>query len=259
MRQCRTHGTGAAALALTAVLLMAGCSGDSFRADFARTFGSDEAVADVELAAVEDMPFTGGVSAEVVAREDLSDADVTSLADRLAAFAAKRPTGDVRILLDADDLTLPVSGDQDLTSGRIAAALALRDDPRVESLALAADDSEDRVSGLSLFLADDATADDAFALARDAPALLPDASPLHVSVQSADRSLLVTGTPGPWLDDAQRLWSAISAVVPTAGFRADPDHLDVTLTSDADCPAATLAAAAVPGGGVAVSFASSGR
>ncbi|MDY0913153.1 hypothetical protein [Rathayibacter festucae] len=234
MRQGRTRGAAAAALALTAVLLLAGCSGDSFRADFARTFGSDEAVADLELAAVEDLPFGGGVSAEIVAREDLSDADLTSLAERLSDFAAKRPTGDVRILLDADDLTLPVSGDEDLTSGRIAAALTLRDDPRVESLALAADD--------------------AFALARDAPALLPDAPPLHVSVQSADRSLLVTGTPGPWLDDAQRLWSAISAAVPTAGFRADPDHLDVTLTSDADRAAATLAAAAVLSGAIAVTF-----
>jgi hypothetical protein len=254
MGQGRARGLSRAAVVLTAVLLLAGCSGDSFRADFTRTFGSDEAVADVELATVEDMPFTGGVSAEVVAREDLSDADVTSLADRLAAFAAKRPTGDVRILLDADDLTLPVSGDVDLTSGRIAAALALRDDPRVESLALAADDSEDRVSGLSLFLAADATADAAFALARDAPALLPDAPPLHVSVQSADRSLLVTGTPGPWLDDAQRLWTAISDAVPTAGFRADPDHLAVTLTSDADRAAATRAAASVPSGAIAVTF-----
>ncbi|NQX15861.1 hypothetical protein [Rathayibacter sp. VKM Ac-2857] len=254
MRQGRTRGLGRACVVLTAVLLLAGCSGDSFRADFARTFGRDEFVADLELATVEDLPFGGGVSAEIVAREDLSDADLTSLAERLSDFAAKRPTGDVRILLDADDLTLPVSGDEDLTSGRIAAALALREDPRVESLALAADDSEDRVSGLSLFLSEEATADDAFALARDAPALLPDTPPLHVSVQSADRALLVTGTPGPWLDDAQRLWTAISAAVPTTGFRADPDHLDVTLTSDADRAAAALAAAAVPSGTIAVTF-----
>ncbi|NRG41864.1 hypothetical protein HRK28_13180 [Rathayibacter sp. VKM Ac-2835] len=254
MRQGRVRGLGRAAVVLTAVLLLAGCSGDSFRADFTRTFGSDDAVADLELATVEDMPFTGGVSAEVVAREDLSDADVASLADRLAAFAAKRPTGDVRILLDAEDLTLPVSGDEDLTSGRIAAALSLRDDPRVEALALAADDSEDRVSGLSLFLSDGATATDAFALARSAPELLPETSPPHVSVQSADRSLLVSGTPGPWLDDAERLWTAISSAVPVAAFRADPDHLAVTLTSDADRAAATLAAASVPSGAIAVAF-----
>ncbi|OOB91270.1 hypothetical protein B0T42_07050 [Rathayibacter sp. VKM Ac-2630] len=69
MRKC-----GVGALALTTVLLLTGCSGDSFRADFARTFGSDEAVADLELSTVEDMPFTGGVSAEVVARENLADA-----------------------------------------------------------------------------------------------------------------------------------------------------------------------------------------
>ncbi|QHC58214.1 hypothetical protein [Rathayibacter sp. VKM Ac-2760] len=254
MRQGRTRALGGAALALTAVLLLAGCSGDSFRADFARTFGSDESVADVELASVDDRPFSGGVSAEVVAREDLSDADLTSLAARLATFAAKRPTGDVRILLDAEDLTLPVSGDDALTSGRIAAALALRDDSRVSSLALAADDSEDRVSGLSLFLAEGTSAADAFALARDAPALLPDAPPLHISVQSADRAQLVTGSPGPWLDDAERLWTAISAAVPAAGFRADSDHLDVTLTSDADRAAATLAADTVPSDGISVTF-----
>lgn len=254
MGRGRARGFGRAAVVLTAVLLLTGCSGDSFRADFARTFGSDEAVADLELATVEDMPFTGGVSAEIAAREDLSDADLASLADRLSAFASRRPTGDVRILLDAHDLSLPVSGDAELTTGRIDAALALREDPRVERLALAADDSEDRVSGLSLFLADGATAADAFALARDAPALLPDTPPPHVSVQSADRSLLVTGTAGPWLDDAERLWTAISAAVPAAGFRADPDHLDVTLTSDADRAAATRAAASVPSGAIAVTF-----
>ncbi|NQX06268.1 hypothetical protein HQQ82_15755 [Rathayibacter sp. VKM Ac-2856] len=254
MRQGRTRGPGAAALVLTTVLLLTGCSGDSFRADFARTFGSDEAVADLELSAVEDMPFTGGVSAEIVAREDLADADLTALAGRLSSFASTRPAGDVRILLDARDLTLPVSGDADLTSGRIAAALALRDDPRITALALAADDSEDRISGLSLFLADGATAADAFALARSAPALLPDTPAPHVSVQSADRALLVSGTPGPWLDDADRLWTAISAAVPATGVRADPEHLDVTLASAADLPAATSAAASVPAGAFTVAF-----
>ena len=38
-----------------------------------------------------------------------------------------------------------------------------------------------------------------------------------------------------------------------------PDHLAVTLASDADRAAATLAAAAVPSGATAVTFSSSGR
>lgn len=254
MRPERMRKCGVAALALTAVLLLTGCSGDSFRADFARTFGSDEAVADLELSTVDNMPFTGGVSAEVVARDDLADADLRALADRLSAFASERPAGDVRVVLDAEGLSLPVSGDPDLTDGRIAAALELRDDPRVSSVALAADDSDDRVSGLSLLLSESATARDLFALARDAPDLLPDAAPVHVSVQNHDRAELVSGDPGAWIDVAEGTWAAISAAVPVIGFRAAPERLEVTLGSENDL---ALAEAAVgSSGGPPVAFSS---
>ncbi|WP_157603185.1 hypothetical protein [Rathayibacter sp. Leaf299] len=254
MRAERMRMFGLAALALTSVLLLTGCSGDSFRAGFARTFGSDEAIADLELSTVDNMPFTGGVSAEVVARDDLADADLRALADRLSAFASERPAGDVRVVLDAEGLSLPVSGDSDLTDGRIAAALELRDDPRVSSVALAADDSDDRVSGLSLILAESATARDLFALARDAPDLLPDAAPVHVSVQSSDRSELVGGDPGAWIDAAEGTWEAVSAAVPVIGFRAAPERLEVTLGSEEDLAAAESAAASP--GGPAVAFSS---
>lgn len=254
MRAERMRRGGISVLVLTAVLLLAGCSGDSFRADFARTFGSDEAVADLELSTVDNMPLTGGVSAEVVARDGLDDDDLRALAHRLSAFASKRPAGDVRVVLDAEGLSLPVSGDSDLSEGRIAAALELRDDPRVSSVALASDDSDDRVSGLSLLLAGSATARDLFALARDAPDLLPDAGPVHVSVQSSDRSELVSGDPGRWIDAAERTWSAVSAAVPVTGFRAAPDRLEVTLSREDDLAAAESAAA--PTGGPAVAFSS---
>ncbi|MCM6764084.1 hypothetical protein NB037_16845 [Rathayibacter sp. ZW T2_19] len=254
MRAQRSRKRGLAALALTAVLLLAGCSGDSFRADFARTFGSDEAVADLELSTVDDMPFTGGVSAEVVAREDLDEAGLQALAGRLSAFASQRPVGDVRVVLDAEGLSLPVSGDPDLTDGRIAAALELRDDARVSSVALTADDSDDRVSGLSLFLSDRATAEDLFALARNTPDLLPDAAPVHVSVQSSDRSALVSGDPGEWIGAAEGTWAAVSTVVPASGFRAVPERLEVTLADEDDLAAAESASAA--SGGPAVAFSS---
>jgi hypothetical protein len=254
MRAERARWFGLPALALTAVLVLTGCSGDSFRADFARTFGSDEAVADLELSTVDNMPFTGGVSAEVVARDDLDDADLRALAHRLGAFASERPAGDVRVVLDAEGLSLPVSGDSALTDGRITAALELRDDPRVSSVALAADDSDDRVSGLSLLLSESATARDLFALARDAPDLLPDAAPVHVSVQNSDRSELVSGDPGVWIDTAEGTWAAVSAVVPVIGFRAAPERLEVMLGSEADLAAAESAAAST--GGSAVAFSS---
>ncbi|WP_139344437.1 hypothetical protein [Rathayibacter sp. VKM Ac-2630] len=155
-------------------------------------------------------------------------------------------------MLDAEGLSLPVSGDSDLADGRIAAALELRDDVRVSSVALTADDGDDRVTGLSLILGEAATAGDLFSLARDAPGLLPDAPPVHVSVQSANRSALLSGEPGAWIDGAEGTWAAVSAAVPVTGFRATPERLEVSLGSEADLTAAESAAAST--GGPAVVF-----
>ncbi|KQQ04099.1 MULTISPECIES: hypothetical protein [unclassified Rathayibacter] len=246
---------GPLALALIAVLLLTGCAGDSFRADFARTFGSDEAVGGIELSTVDNMPFTGGVSAEVTARDGIADADLLALAGRLSAFAAERPAGEVRVVLDADRLSLPVSGDSAVTASRLSAALDLRDDPRVSSVALTADDDGESVNGLSLFLEESTPAEEAFTLARDAPDLLPDAGVPHVSVQSSDRSVLVRGAPGPWLDGAERVWAAVAEAVPTTGVRAQEERLVVALASEDDLAAAELAASVETAAG-AVDFSS---
>ncbi|MWV49442.1 hypothetical protein GRS96_09170 [Rathayibacter sp. VKM Ac-2803] len=243
VRRRRNALTGLVAIA---ALLLTGCALDSPRSDFSRSFGGDEAVADLELSTVDNMPFTGGVSAEVSVRDDVSDPDLLALVDRLSAFAAARPADKVRIVVVAKDLTLPVSRDSDLAARTTVAAIELRDDDRVASVALTPADDDDRVSGASLILSAEADAVAAFTLAEDAPRVLGEAAAPYVTVQSRDRATLVRGVPGPWLDDAERMWTAVSGAVAATAFRAEPGRLEVSLAGEDSLAPAALAAAEAP-------------
>ncbi|MEV7691791.1 hypothetical protein AB0N73_00480 [Microbacterium sp. NPDC089189] len=246
-----------AAIVLAGALILTGCSGDGAREDFAATFGDDATIAGIELSTADNMPFTGGVSAEVRAQAGATDAQLRALTDRLSAFAHDRADTDVRITLVADEATVPVFADAGLSARVLARAQSLRADERVASVALTSRPGEDRVSGVSVGLTGDDGAE-AFALARSLPEVLADVTRsgrLHLTVRGADEAVRIQGDAGAWIDDAERAWTAVAGAVPTTGLHAEPERLEVTLAREVDVAAAAAAASAAPGA-PAVVFAS---
>ncbi|UOQ56220.1 hypothetical protein MUN78_11020 [Leucobacter allii] len=236
------------ALALLAPLL-AGCGGDGARGDFARTFGGDPEIAGFELSTADNMPFTGGVSADVDARAGASETELHGLVERLSGFVREHEDVGAVITVRADAITVPVFAETESSSAALAAALALAADDRVATVGLAAADGEDRITSAGLRLAEAAGVDAAFALALDAPELLAEAAEDAVpwlSVRDAETAVRIQGRPGPWLETARSTWTTVAGALETTAISAEPERIDLTLADESDVAAATALVDAMP-------------
>ncbi len=216
----------AAALALTAVLV-SGCTGDGEAGAFAAEFGDDPAVASLELTSHDNQPFTGGVSGQVVAREGLTDHEVSALVDRLSSYTrenGERMRGLVSLL--ADDVELIITGHLETDAAAVGTALALRADERVMSAEIAE-------SFIALVSADVGAAVE---LIRDLPELTATAPPearVELFVRTEDRVVDVGDAPQR-VAGALAAWDALVAEVPLTGMRLRDDVLVMTLAQEAD-------------------------
>lgn len=216
----------AAALALTAVLV-SGCTGDGEAGAFAAEFSDDPAVASLELTSHDNQPFTGGVSGQVVAREGLTDHEVSALVDRLSSYTrenGERMRGLVSLL--ADDVELIITGHLETDAAAVGTALALRADERVMSAEIAE-------SFIALVSADVGAAVE---LIRDLPELTATAPPearVELFVRTEDRVVDVGDAPQR-VAGALAAWDALVAEVPLTGMRLRDDVLVMTLAQEAD-------------------------
>lgn len=258
IRPMRRFGAIGAVVVLAAMLLTA-CSGSALHADFRAAFAGDDAVGGFELSTADNMPFTDGLSAEVRARDGASADELRALADRLSGFARGHAGDDVRITLAAEDMTVPVFADAEISADTVASALELRDDDRIDSVTVTGRTGPDQVTGVSLHLTESgaAAAAAAFDLARSVPVLLEDlvgGSSLHLTIR-ADESVKIDGIAGAWIDDVERAWTVVSTAVPTTGLSAEPGRVEVVLAAETDLATAQSLAATLTGE-LAVVFAS---
>ncbi|MHC9043142.1 hypothetical protein ACYX8G_01075 [Microbacterium saperdae] len=232
---------------LTAAMLTA-CSGSALHGDFRAAFAGDEAVEDFELSTADNMPFTDGLSAEVRARDTASGDELVALADRLSEFAREHEAEDVRIRIEAAELTVPVFADAAISAGAMARGLDLGDDDRVDSVVLSARTEAKGITGVSIRLAEPGAGSPvaAFDLARTTPVLLDDVTDganLHLTIAAEDQ-VRIDGNAGAWVDDVEQVWHAVSNEVPVTGLRAEPGRLKLTLATEADLGAAQALSAA---------------
>ena len=245
--------------ALFITIAFTACSGDSVRGDFARAFGSDPAVAHLDLSTADNMPFTGGVGGTVTIADGVSDEALHDLATHMSAFAADRPDGEVSIVLDAEGgaLEVPIFAVERLTTDALDRALTLLDDPRVEAVSLVAADGETGISSVSMQVA---TAPDTFALAMAAPDQLravTSGTQLFVHVASKQDRSRVKGDAGPWIGEAERLWTTVAASVPITGVQAEPERTTFTLAHEKDLATAeAVLPTSQSAAGTSVAFAS---
>jgi hypothetical protein len=237
IRPTRRFGAIGTVVVLAAMLLT-GCSGSSLHADFRAAFAGDDAVAGFELSTADNMPFTDGLSADVRARHTASADELRALADRLSGFARDHAGDEVRITVEAEDVTVPVFADAAISADTMTSALDLRDDDRVDSVAFTTSAGQQRVTGASLHLAEGGVerAIAAFDLARSVPVMLDDVaggSSLHLTIR-ADEAVKIDGIAGTWIDDVERAWTAVSSAVPTTGLRAEPGRVEVMLATETD-------------------------
>ena len=231
---------------LITVSLLTACSGSALHGDFRAAFAGDDAVEAFELSTADNLPFTDGLSAEVRARDTASGDELVALVDRLSEFAREHDADDVRITVEATDLTVPVFADAEISTGAMARGLDLVDDDRVDSVILSARTEAKGITGVSIRLADAGSPVAAFDLARTVPVLLDDVTGranLHLTIAAEDR-VRIDGNAGAWVDDVEQVWQAVSDEVPVTGLRAEPGRLKLTLATEADLGAAqTLSAA----------------
>ncbi len=229
------------------MLLLAACSGDSVRGDFARTFGDDPAVAGFELSTADNQAFTGGLSADVDVRPDASDDAFRSLVTQLSAFAAERSGTEVHITVHTPSISLPVVASATTTAAITDAAHDLLTVPGVESVELVAANDAERISAVTLDLSlpspTDFTA--AFALAREVPDRLAEiaiASGPHITLRDPAAYFTVQGPPGSWWSNAEATLLGLTDSAPVAavtGVRASPDGIVITLDDEFEVAAAT--------------------
>ncbi|MEV4667615.1 hypothetical protein [Microbacterium sp. LWO12-1.2] len=246
----RTRGRFAAigVVGLITVSLLTACSGSALHGDFRAAFAGDETVEDFELSTADNMPFTDGLSAEVRARDTASGDELVALADRLSEFAREHAAEDVRITIEAADLTVPVFADAEISAGAMARGLDLVDDDRVDSVILSARTEAKGVTGVSVQLAEHGAGSPvlAFDLARTIPMLLDDVTGganLHLAIVADDR-VRIDGNAGAWVDDVEQVWRAVSNEVTVTALRAEPGRLKLTLAKEADLAAAQELSAA---------------
>lgn len=233
---------------LITVSLLTACSGSALHGDFRAAFAGDDAVEAFELSTADNMPFTEGLSAEVRARDTASGDELVALVDRLSEFAREHDADDVRITVEAADLTVPVFADAEISAGAMARGLDLVDDDRVDSVVLSARTEAKGVTGVSIRLSEHGAGSPvmAFDLARTVPVLLDDVtggSNLHLTIAADDR-VRIDGNAGAWVDDVEQVWQAVSNEVPVTGLRAEPGRLKLTLATEADLGAAQALSAA---------------
>ncbi len=229
------------------MLLLAACSGDSVRGDFARTFSENPAVAGFELSTADNQAFTGGLSADVDVRPDASDDAFRSLVNQLSAFAAERSGTEVHITVHTPSISLPVFPSATTTAAITDAAHNLLAVPGVESVEFVAASDEERISAVTLDLSlpspTDFTA--AFALAREAPDRLAEiatASGPHITLRDPAAHFTVQGPPGMWWSNAEAALLGLTDPAPAAavtGVRASSDGIIIMLDDESEVAAAT--------------------
>lgn len=235
------------ALLGASALLLAACSGDSVRGDFARTFGDDPAVAGFELSTADNQPFTGGLSADVRVEPSASDDALRGLVDRLSEFDASRPGTEVHITVRTPTLTVPIFAEATTSAATIEAALDLAAVADVGSIEFTAADADERISAVTLQLEASAPPEysTAFALARDIPDRLAEiaiASGPHITLRDPAAHFTVQGPPGTWWSDAEATLLSLTdpaPAVPVAGVRASPDGIVITVGDESEVAAAT--------------------
>jgi hypothetical protein len=239
-------------IATIALATLTGCTGDSTASDLAAAFDDDPAVASLELTSADNQPFTGGVSGQVIAHDDLADAEVASLADRLSTYTAENADSmRGRVDLIFDDIRTPITGERDGDDRTTGFALDLRRDPRVVEGRVAWEDADVHVSATVSAPAD------ALALAGELPddiraAGLGERPSLRV--QNADEQVVLTGDAGAWISAASAVWSSLGPLSPT-GIRATSERVTVALTRESDVERARALAGPVAAG-VPLAFAS---
>lgn len=230
-------------LALTAALLT-GCTGDGQVAAFERAFADDAAVRSLELTSHDNQPFTGGVSGEVFARDALSDADLTALADRVGVYTSQHRDemrGVVSIV--ADGIEFAVTGDAADDADAVRWALAVRADERVRSAEV--DATFVGMVGVDV--------EAAVGLLRDLDGLLAGGDRVpDVVVRSEDGAVSVRDDAAPGsgghggVARALAVWDALADGVPLSGMRLHDGQLVVTLRSEADLKRAQQRVASMP-------------
>ncbi|UOQ60242.1 hypothetical protein MUN76_14585 [Leucobacter rhizosphaerae] len=233
--------TAAAAVGLLLSLLTA-CTGDGAVRDFAAAFADDPAVASLELTSHDNQPFTGGVSGDVVADDELTDEEFAALVARVSDYtAAHGTTMRGRVTVVGPDVSLPVSGVTTEDATRVAFLLALREQPGFVAGSLTGDDAV----SLSVRVL---MADDAFAVAGLVPALADDAGvagSMDVTARTDDDTTVLTDLSEARLTEAAAVWSAVSHDVTVSGIRADDTVTTVALEHESDLAAAEAASAQV--------------
>lgn len=236
----RSPRRAAHAVVLLAVLSLAGCTGDGEAAAFERAFRGDAAVQSVDLTSGDNQPFSGGVSGEVIARDDIRDEEFTALAARIGDYTrenGERMRG--RVSLVADGFGVLIVGNAAADEAATRLLLVLRGDDRVDAVTI-------EESALSVVAVG---AGEAVDVARDLPASLNGAVSERVrfvSVRTDDRAVDLAGAPSS-LRSALALWDAVGASVPLSGIRLrDTGDLTLTLAREADLDRARDAAGAAP-------------
>ena len=91
-RQPFAARVAAASGVIVAALLLSACSsvnaGSASKQDLERAFAEDPAIESMDLRVANDLPWVGGVSGDIIAKEGLDEADLRALIERLAKFSA---------------------------------------------------------------------------------------------------------------------------------------------------------------------------
>lgn len=232
----RVSAVGAAAGLILVVLT--GCTGDSAADDFRRAFTDDPAVAALELTSHDNQPFTGGVSGDVVARDDLPDDEVVALAARLGDYTEQHAAAmQGRVTLVADRFECEIAGEDGQDDECVSALLALREDGRATS---------GTISPPSVWVSTPGV-DDGVSLARDLPTVLAAVAPEQswgITIRSEDGAVNLDGMDAGRSSAVVSAWDGISAELPLTGVSSDEDEgVTFALAREADLARASDLAA----------------
>ena len=220
----------AASGVIVAALLLSACgsvnAGSASKQDLERAFAEDPAIESMDLRVANDLPWVGGVSGDIIAKEGLDEADLRALIERLAKFSASHKGGSVSVGVISDGVQFPVSEKQSAREAYLAFGLSLRDDPRVGSVEFD--------FGRSLLMTAESPAA-VFELAAALPEML---EPLPTEVtdlelSSSDGAISLEGAPGPWLMYAERVWAGAARYGAT-GLQATPELVELRVQREQD-------------------------
>lgn len=215
---------------VVAALLLSACgsvnAGSDSERDLRRAFAEDPAIESMDLRVANDLPWVGGVSGDIIAKEGLSEADLRGLIDRLAEFSAGHEGGRVSVGVISDGVQFPVAERKSAREAYLEFGLSLRDDPRVGSVEFDA--------GRSLLV----TAEDPAAVFELAAALPGMLAPLptemtDLELRSSDGAVSLDGAPGRWLVYAQRVWMGAAQYGATA-LHATPESFELRVQREQD-------------------------